>query len=292
MRSFEPSLRLKTRRPVSGCDRNGRAVSGQRSISRHRVIQIALLFCFSALTWSASADPVADFDMANRLYGQGKYSEAAAAYEKLAQNGIRSEALFFDLGNARFKAGEIGLAIAAWREAERISPRDPSVRFNLQFARRQVGGSEFSSGSIWQRALTALTLNEWAVLTSIALWLWFVLLALREFRPGLRRTLRGYTASAAAVMLFLAVCLGAAASAQLNTVSAVVIVPEALGRQSPWEEAQVVQHFRDGTEVTVVDEIRRLSGEADQTWFQVRDNVGRVGWVKKEHLAVIGGRQS
>jgi tetratricopeptide (TPR) repeat protein len=234
-------------------------------------------------------DLTVGFDTANKLYDQGKYGDAAAAYETMVQSGVRSEALYFNLGNARFKAGQIGLAIAAWREAERIRPRDPSIRFNLQFARQQVSGSEAPNGPVWQRALRALTLNEWAVLVSVALWLWFLLLALRELWPALRKTLSGYTATAGFVALLLAVCLGAVANLQFSTVSAVVIVPNAIARQSPWEEAQVQHQFRDGTELTVLDEIRRLSGEAEQRWLQVHDRGGRTGWVKREQLVVCGG---
>ena len=238
------------------------------------------------------SDLTGHFEAANKLYDQGKYREAAAAYEKLVQSGVCSEALYFNLGNARFKAGQIGLALAAWREAEQISPRDPSLRFNIQFARRQVSGNEAPSGSIWQRTLRALTLNEWAVIVAAALWLWFLLLASRELWPTLRKTLRGYTATAGGVALLLGVCLGAAASDQLSTISAVAVVPEALARHSPWEEAPVQHQFRDGTELTVLDEIRRLSGDAEQSWLQVRDAAGQTGWVRSEQLAVSGGRHA
>lgn len=231
-----------------------------------------------------------EFEGANKLYDQGKYREAAAAYEKLLQGGVSSEALYFNLGNARFKAGQLGLAVAAWREAEEISPRDPGIRFNLEFARRQIGGNEAPNGSIWLRTLRALTLNEWTALSAGALWLWFLLLAARELWPTLRKTLRGYTATAGVVVLGLAVCLGAAATVRLSTLSAVAIVSEALARQSPWEEAPVQHQFRDGTELTVLDEIRRLSGDTEQTWLQVRDSSGQTGWVKSEQLAVFDHR--
>jgi SH3-like domain-containing protein len=64
-----------------------------------------------------------------------------------------------------------------------------------------------------------------------------------------------------------------------------VTVPDAIARQSPWEEAQVQHQFRDGTEVTVLDEIRRR--DAEQSWLQVRDRAGRTGWVKSEQLVVL-----
>ena len=67
------------------------------------------------------------FDSANKLYEQGKFSDAAAAYEKLLHSGQASTALYFNLGNAYFKAGQIGRAIAAYDQAEQFTPRDPDL---------------------------------------------------------------------------------------------------------------------------------------------------------------------
>ena len=75
------------------------------------------------------------FDTANKLYEEGKFAEAAAAYESLVQSRQVSAALYFNLGNAWFKSGQIGRAIAAYRQAEQMTPRDPDLRANLQFAR-------------------------------------------------------------------------------------------------------------------------------------------------------------
>src|SRR5215467_3632580 len=80
------------------------------------------------------------FDAANKLYEQGKFNEAAAAYEQVTNSGQVSTALYFNLGNAFFKAGQIGRAIVAYYQAERLNPRDSDLRANLQFARNQVQG--------------------------------------------------------------------------------------------------------------------------------------------------------
>jgi len=236
---------------------------------------------------SVGADISSEFDAANKLYEQGKFLEAAAAYEKLLQSGAPADAVYFNLGNAWFKAGQTGRAIAAWRLAERASPRDPSVRFNLQFARKRVIGSDTPTGPLWQRALGSLTLNEWTVLTSVMLWIWFLLLALREFKPALRRVLSGYTATAGLGALLLALGLAGAAALQFNNRPAVVIVSEAIARTGPLDEAKVLHKLRDGTEVVVLDEKEVTVGDKKQTWLQVRDYARRTGWVKGDQLSVL-----
>ena len=107
----------------------------------------------------------ATFDNANKLYEQGKFAEAAALYEKLLQSGHVADALYFNMGNAFFKGGQIGRAIAAYVQAQRIAPRDPDVRANLQFARNQVQGPTFLPER-FSRWLGKLTLNEWTWLAA------------------------------------------------------------------------------------------------------------------------------
>ena len=257
-----------------------------------RLVRVGAILCLFVATQSITVsattnDWTSGFDAANRLYEQRKYSEAATAYEKLIAGGARSETIYFNLGNAWFKSGHVGRGIAAWRAAERMSPRDPSIRFNLQFARKQVTGSEAPAGPAWQRALRVLSLNEWTVMAVIAMWLWFGLLALREWRPALRRGLSGYTATAGAVFLLVGVCLGAAANLQFGAETAVVIAADTVVRQSPLEDAKVMHQFRDGTEVTVLDRKDFTDGAAKQTWLQVRDTAARSGWMRSENVMLI-----
>ena len=232
-------------------------------------------------------DPGAGFDAANRMYEQGHYGEAAAAYERLLQVSGPSPALYFNLGNAWFKAGQNGRAIAAWRMAENLTPRDPSVRFNLHFVRKKVAGTEEPARPAWQRALASLTLNEWSLLAAGALWLWFLLLSCREWRPTLRPALSGYTATAGLCVLFLAACVAGAASLRFQTVSAVVTVHEAIARSGPLEEAKVLHQFRDGVELTVLDVKEMNSDGQKQAWLQVRHGANQTGWVKSDQVTVL-----
>ena len=250
-----------------------------------------VLVCLAAVLLLAApaalAEDTATFDAANKLYEQGKFIEAAAAYQQLLPANPRSETLCFNLGNARFKAGQIGRAIAAYRQAERLSPREPGVRFNLQFARKKVSGGDAPVGPAWQRASAALTLNEWTLLAAAALWLWFVLLALREWRPSWRSALSGYTATTGGVLLLLVGCVAAAANFHFNTTAAVVVVQDAILRSGPLEEAKVLRQLRDGVEVTVLDQKELALGDQKQTWLQVRDGANAPGWLKSDQVIVL-----
>ncbi|HEY0455001.1 MAG TPA: tetratricopeptide repeat protein [Verrucomicrobiae bacterium] len=251
---------------------------------RRAALVLPLLCAFFTLRLLASESPALLFDQANKLYEQGKYADAARAYEKTINAGASNATVYFNLGNAWFKDGQAGRAIAAYRTAEKLAPRDPGVRFNLQFVRKQVSGNEALPAEPWQDWLLHLTLNEWTFLAAIAAWIWFILLALRELRPAVRRLLKGYTATAGVLALGLAACLAGAFYQQTTIHSAVVVAPNAVVRFGPLDESNVRFQLRDGSEIRVLDAKEVKSGPTCQIWLQIEDAKGRGGWLKREQV--------
>jgi len=84
-----------------------------------------------------SADPyyMDLYNQANEAYKAGAYDSAQTLYTEIAQNGLSSSALYYNLGNTHFKEGNIPAAILYYERALRIDPRDPDIRFNLEIAR-------------------------------------------------------------------------------------------------------------------------------------------------------------
>jgi len=242
-----------------------------------------LLFLFALLFFAGHCgrtqgkEAFAEFDQGNKLYEEGKYSEAAAVYEKAVKAGQVSAALCFNLGNALFKAGQSGRALVWYRRAEALSPRDPDVQANLQFVRKNVAGGVNSRN--WRARLQKLNLNEWTLLTVAALWLWFVLLALREWKPKLRPALRGYTSTVGLGGALLGVCLAIVWYDYTHTTPAVVVVAEAVVRRGPLDESQSFYTLRDGSEITVLDE--------KNDWLQVIDQSKRIGWLRRDQVMVV-----
>jgi tetratricopeptide (TPR) repeat protein len=250
-----------------------------RTIRRSLSAWLAMLSLFLAVRALAEVPAVA-FDNANRLYEQGKFVDAAAAYEKLLQTGQTTEAIYFNWGNALFKAGHIGRAIAAYQQAQRIAPRDPDVRANLQFARNQVQGPTFVAERIW-RWLARLTLNEWTWLAAGAVWLWFLLLSLLQFRPVLRPTIRPYALWGGLLALLLCAFFSAAFYFDRLSQRAVVVAQEAVVRQAPVDESQTAFTLHDGAELQILD-------QKDQ-WLQVQADPKRIGWVRRDSLLLLNG---
>ncbi len=218
----------------------------------------------------AADDAATAFDAANKLYEQGRFPEAVAAYENLLQESGTSPALHFNLGNAHFKSGSTGMAIWHYRVAERMAPRDPDIHANLRFARDSIGSAGMGS---WQNAmLSRMTLNEWSVLAGVSLWIWLGLLGWRLARPSMQSSLRTAARWALTGFLITGSCLAATTYERFIRKEAVVTATEAVVRFGPLEESESHFTLRNGAEVQLLD--------SKDGWWQVMDAQNRSGWIK------------
>ena len=227
-----------------------------------------------------AADASADFAAANKLYAEGKFSDAANAYEKIIQTGAQLPALWFNAGSSEFKAGHLGKAIAAYRQAELLTPRDAELRANLAFVRNQVQGATVRESS-WQNWVGSLTLNEGTVLTATLFWLTLGIFVVRQLRPALAPKLQGVTRILVVLTIFSATVLGLQAANHFSNGTAVVTVAEAIARSGPFDEAQSAFTARDGAELSVLDQ--------RDGWVQVANNVGKSGWLSTKLVSVLPG---
>jgi tetratricopeptide (TPR) repeat protein len=235
-----------------------------------------VIFCVWVLVCSCTQVIHASaFDDANRLYYEGKFSDAAAAYEKLIHSDMATPALYFNLGNAWFKSGQIGRAISAYKQAERYTPRDPDLRANLQFARNQTQGPSLKLNPA-QRSLTRLTLNEWTLLAAGSIWVLLLLLSVTQWRPAWNRTLRGFLALWVFVSVVLCGCFAAALSQDISNQSGVVVAAQAVVRNGPLEESKNAFTLQDGSEVRVLDR--------KDDWLLITTDPQRTGWLRKDHV--------
>ncbi|HVU08046.1 MAG TPA: SH3 domain-containing protein [Verrucomicrobiae bacterium] len=245
-----------------------------------RLFQSCLITVFTLIFAGKimAADVATEFDAANKLYAEGKFTDAATAYEKILDSGKISSALYFNYGNAEFKCGHLGRAIAAYRRVLLLSPRDTEARANLEFARSQIQGATPNS-SRWQRWLGALTLNEWTLLAAIALWLTFALLVARQIWPARKMTLRSPTRAVIVCTILICASCGAATAIHFSKQTAVVVAASATARSGPFDDAQTIFTARDGNEFTV--------SEIHGDWLQVTDASGKTGWLERGQVKVL-----
>lgn len=240
-----------------------------------RFVLLAILIIAGVVRASESAT---DFDGANRLYEKGDYAGAVAAYQHLAAGGKASGALLFNLGNAYFKNGQVGKAIATYQQAQTIAPRDPDIRANLRFARGSVPGNNWRRSAI-DRLLDLLTMNEVGMVVAISFWIWFGCLALGQFRPQWKASLRTWVVLSAIIGVLSAAWLAQGVIEHATTRTAVVVASSGAVRFGPLEESQISFNVRDGNELRVI-------GRKD-AWLQVLDASNRTGWILTNDVAPL-----
>lgn len=153
-------------------------------------------------------DAGSEFAAANQLYEQGRFPEAAHAYEQLIEHGTDTAGIHYNLANSRYKAGHLGAALGHWRLAQSASPRQPEIESNLRFAQANAPALRPSALQPWESWVRHLTLNEWTALALGSLWLWTAIRMLSTLRPTFATGLRGYTLVVAIAAVLSLVGLG------------------------------------------------------------------------------------
>jgi tetratricopeptide (TPR) repeat protein len=248
---------------------------------RTRLPILLLMLLAAAPAWlgrAGAAEADSAFDAANKLYEQGRFQDAAEAYESVLPSSFASPALYFNEGNAWFKSGQIGRALVAYRRARELAPHDADLMANLQFVRNQVQGPTLRAGR-WQNWLETFTLDEWTWLAALAVWGAFTLLVIMQIKPALKPALRSWTVLTGCAGVLLCTCLGFALAQWLSVQTAVVITPDVTVRTGPFKESQSAFIAHDGAELRVLDR--------KDDWLQVTDGSREIGWIKQDSAIVL-----
>jgi Ca-activated chloride channel family protein len=103
-----------------------------------RLLAAAALVAATSIAWLDPHQPVRD---ANKLYAEGKYEDAAAAYNAALVDHPDSADLHFNLGDATYKQGKYEDAVAAFQKVETTA--DPKRASRVAY---NVGNATFRQG--------------------------------------------------------------------------------------------------------------------------------------------------
>jgi tetratricopeptide (TPR) repeat protein len=242
------------------------------------LVAAAFLLCVLGLSAPAVAEtPEEIFHRGNAAYQEGRYAEAAQAYETVLRYQIRDPRLEFNLGNAEFRLGRLGRAILHYERARRLDPTDPDIRANLAFARSvcfdRVEPPELPLAVQWVRAVQdrlGPDRQAWAFLA--LLWCIAVLLAATLSVPGRWSPAAGWTLAA---MLLVAALIGASWHATYQRLEgqqlAVVLDAAVEVLAGPGENNPALFTVHEGLTLEVRSE--------REDWIQVSLPNGLNGWI-------------
>jgi len=102
------------------------------------------LSAFERAAAARPQDPATRFNVADGLYKNGKYDEAAAIYRALGADAASKLAVAsrYNLGNSLYQKQDYKGAVQAYRDALRVAPGDEDTRRNLELALRALKEQE------------------------------------------------------------------------------------------------------------------------------------------------------
>ena len=223
------------------------------------------------------------FRQTNSLYGQGKYAEAVEGYKAIIQAGWESGPLYYNLANTYFKLNNLGRAILNYRRAWNLSPGDPEITKNLEYAREGLRDDIAALPlSVWARSKRAVILQFplgiWIGISAVLyfltiVWLIAALLIrpLRKKSPLILKWLGG--------CLVISILISGLAYSFYRTPGAIILQPTVSVRYGPAETDAAAFKLHEGTEVK---KVREKDG-----WLQISLPDGKSGWLRADSLGII-----
>lgn len=104
------------------------------------------------------------FRAGNAAYQQQNYAEARSKYLQLAESGVRSPELFYNLGNAAARLNRKSEAVLYLSRAHELDPHDPDIEANLRRIAPISVTSLLSASHPLRWTANRLSLREWVLL--------------------------------------------------------------------------------------------------------------------------------
>lgn len=247
---------------------------------------VLLSICLTVSSSVMYADAGLIFEKANKLYREKKYPEAAELYQQIITSGVKSAAVYYNLGNAAYKQGQLSRAILNYERAKRLNPADENIQFNLKLAYSTTTDKIEPIPLLfyqrwWQQFLHLMSASGWAVSAVIGFWLALGSGVLYLTAGSVTRKRNAFLLMAAFFLVSLGMHYFAYASNHLihGRDAGIIIETSTYVKSSPDEKSTNLFMLHEGTRIEVTDSIAG--------WKQIRIANGNVGWMEERALEEI-----
>lgn len=250
---------------------------------------MSILLCVF-LGWinvSSATDPhyIDLYNSANQAYKEGAFDTAKTLYTEIAQNGMVSSELFYNLGNTHFREGNIPAAILYFERALRLDPNDEDIRYNLEITRGLLSDKidpveEVFFLNWWKALATDFSATFWAVLFIALLFVAAALFTVFSVAENRKLKQLGFLGGITIILsAFVVIMLGRTAHNALIQPEAIVFAPSVNVKSEPGLNATDQFVIHEGLKVRVLGE--------DGDWTRIELADGNSGWLPTSSIEHI-----
>jgi hypothetical protein len=248
---------------------------------------VSFLATFVLVCQTVEAQTPAElFNRGNDDYRAGRFSEAAAQYQEIINDGLVSAEVYFNLGNAYYREGKVAPAILAYERAQRLKPGDPDIVHNLRLVNlRTVDRIEPVPELFiiqWMRAYAALIPFPMALYALMFGWITFFLSLAVVYvvrNPAIVRFLRWFVLAAVVVVLLSGATIGIHSALSLGNNEGIITATVVTAKSSPDEQSMNAFVVHEGLKVNM--------GDILGNWVKITLADGKVGWVRTQQCERI-----
>ncbi len=273
---------------IDNCmNRNRHKTRGGAGAAPLVAVLLAILPAVSAQAGAEKAMADSLWSAGTAAYAEGDWAAAGDAWGRIADMGLESADLYYNIGNAFFREGDIAHSILNYERALRLNPSHSDARFNLEFARAGLQDKIESVPTfflnVWVGNLCRLLPSDVWAGTGIALFALVIAFVL-VFLLGRSVTARKSAFAAGIVSLLLCVLSVSMAFRQRADYSredgAIVVRAVSPVKSSPSSDSsRDLFILHEGTKVRVIDSV----GD----WRNIELSDGRQGWIRSSDVEII-----
>lgn len=264
------------------------------------VFFIAVALC-SVVSMHAKGSSTA---IADSLYVNGKYSEAAEAYLAVEKIDGDSPGLLFNLANSYAQIGDMGRAILYYSRANRLAPTNKEIKNNLDYFTSKVEDSNRAElrgkktsvvpdhatffQSVNSFICAEFPQNMWAYIAAAAFIILLSLIAVYLFCSDVRLRKIGFFGGICSMFISIACIIFAFMSASYydSGEKAVLMAYKTELLIEPSSDAKPSSNLLcQGTRFDIVAEDTDVEGRP--TWYKVRLNSDIEGWIRASDVVII-----